>query len=133
MLGNLFSLSVKPKEAAKEEAETVLRLLKTREGAAKAKLRRLYDLYGDSGDEMLREAILAQKKSLSALSMQIRDEESVQKRAEEIRRVGREIGEIRESWPYLSMREKKKIVRSCVEKIVVTDDVVDVYYTFETK
>ncbi len=133
VLNDLFSLSVKKQNETKEEKETVLELLKHQEGAAKAKLRRLYDLYGDSGDEMLRDAIAAQKKTISALSAQIRDEEKVQEKAEEIRRTRREIGEIQESWPYLSMREKKKIVRSCVEKIVVTDDVVDVYYTFETK
>ena len=30
------------------------------------------------------------------------------------------------------IEEKKKIVRSAVEKIVITDNTVDVYYTFET-
>ncbi len=132
VLEDLFSLSVRQETPPEKNAESILDMLKNQEGAAKAKLRRLYDLYGDSGDEMLREAIAAQKKTLAALTEQIRDEQNVQKKAEEINKTRREIGEIRESWPYLSMREKKKVVRSCVEKIVITDDVVDVYYTFET-
>lgn len=132
VLEDLFSLSVKQDEKPEKKAESILEMLKSQEGAAKAKLRRLYDLYGDSGDEMLRDAITAQKKTLSALAARIRDEQDVEKKTEEIQKTKQEIGEIRESWQYLSMREKKKVVRSLVEKIVITDDVVDVYYTFET-
>ncbi len=129
VLADLFSLSVKQEKEPTEKKETVLDMLKNQEGAAKAKLRRLYDLYGDSGDEMLLDAITSQKKALAALAERIRDEENVRKKAEEIQKTKKEIGEIREVWPYLSMREKKKVIRSCVEKIVITDDKVDVYYT----
>lgn len=131
VLKDLFSLSVK-KEEPEKKTESVLEMLKNQEGTAKAKLRRLYDLYGDSGDEMLLEAITAQKKTLAVLSDRIRDEQDVEKKAAEADKTRQEIREVRESWPLLSMREKKKVVRSCVEKIVITDDVVDVYYTFET-
>lgn len=129
VLEDLFSLSVKQEKETTKKKETVLDILKNQEGAAKAKLRRLYDLYGDSGDEMLLDAITSQKKTLAALAERIRDEENVRKKAEEIQKTKKEIGEIREVWPYLSMREKKKVIRSCVEKIVITDDKVDVYYT----
>ncbi len=131
VLEDLFSLSVK-KDAPEKRTENVVEILQNQENAAKTKLRRLYDLYGDSGDEMLLEAISAQKKTLETLAARIRDEQDVEKKAAEISRARREIREIRESWPLLSMREKKNVVRSCVEKIVITDDTVDVYYTFET-
>ncbi|MBQ7037453.1 MAG: recombinase family protein [Clostridia bacterium] len=133
VLEDLFSLSVKKDETEAEETASLAEILKEREAAAKLKLKRLYDLYGDGGDELLLETIRAQKKTLSELKKQMDDEEKLQKKAKELQRAKREITEIRESWPYLSMREKKKIVQSAVEKIVITDDMVDVYYTFETK
>jgi len=132
VLADLFSLSVKRDAIPEEKTESVLEMLKNQESAAKTKLRRLYDLYGDSGDEMLRDAIAAQKKSLTALAARIRDEQDIEKKTEEIKKTKQEISEIQESWQYLSMREKKKVVRSLVDKIVITDDVVDVYYTFQS-
>ncbi len=133
VLGDLFSLSVKKEEDEAGDTSSLAEVLKEREAAAKKKLRRLYDLYGEGGDEMLLETIKAQKSTLSELRKQMEDEEKLQKKAEEMQKTKREIREIRESWPYLCMREKKKIVQSAVEKIVITDDTVDVYYTFETK
>ncbi len=129
VLADLFSLSVKAEEP-KEEKEDILEILQNQENAAKTKLRRLYDLYGDKGDEILHDAIMAQKKTLAALQRQIREEEAVCEKAAELQKTKKEISRLQESWAYLSMREKKKVVRNLVDKIVITDDVVDVYYTF---
>ena len=129
VLRDLFSLSVKQDTVPETKKETVLEMLLGQENAAKIKLRRLYDLYGDSGDAMLLETITAQKKTLGAIEKRIREEKNKQKKEEEIQETKKEIREIQAGWPYLSMREKKKIIRSCVEKIVITDDKVDVYYT----
>lgn len=132
VLEDLFSLGVDRGEEKETEAESVAQLLKAQENAARTKLRRLYDLYGDSGDELLLEAIAAQKETLALLKAKIGTEEELQKKAAEVRETKEKIGEIKESWPLLSMREKQRVVRSCVEKIVITDDTVDVYYTFES-
>ncbi|MBE7025746.1 MAG: recombinase family protein [Ruminococcaceae bacterium] len=131
VLKDLFALRVQGTKTSGEKAESVLEMLRGQENGAKAKLRRLYDLYGDSGDEMLLETISAQKKTLAALSRRLSEEEDIQKKADEIRKTRKEIEKIRESWPLFSVEEKKKVIRSCVEKIVITDDVVDVYYTFD--
>lgn len=133
VLKDLFSVSVEKDAEEAQDVSSLADILKEREAAAKKKLRRLYDLYGEGGDEMLLEMIKAQKKTLSELSGQIENEAELEKKAEKLQKARREIREIRESWPYMSMREKKKIVQSAVEKIVITDNAVDVYYTFETK
>ena len=131
VLGDLFALRVEKNKTKELQKEDVLEMLKEQENGAKTKLRRLYDLYGDSGDETLLEAIKAQKKTLESLKKQIETEAEIQKKVNAVRKTKKEINKIRESWPLLSMEEKKKVIRSCVEKIVITDDVVDVYYTFE--
>ncbi len=131
VLEDLFSVSVR-REEGEEEGESVLEILKSQLSSARTKLRRLYDLYGDSGDELLLSAIRDRKKTLSALEDRIKEEENTQKEEAARQKTREEISAVRDSWPYLSMREKKKVIKSCVDKIVITDDVVDVYYTFET-
>lgn len=131
VLEDLFSVSVR-REEDEEEGERVLEILKSQLASARTKLRRLYDLYGDSGDDLLLSAISDRKKTLSALEERIKEEESTQKEEAARQKTREAISAVRDSWPYLSMREKKKVVQSAVEKIVITDDVVDVYYTFDT-
>lgn len=128
VLGDLFSVSAEPEK--EKETESALSVLIRQENAVRTKLRRLYDLYGDSGDETLLEAIAAQKKALKDLSAKRKEEEEIRKEAQRRTEKRKTVGRIQESWPYLSMEEKKRLIRSCVEKIVITDDTVDVYYTF---
>ena len=117
VLSDLFSISSSPLPSADGEPMAGSPALLEKELArAQTKLRRLYDLYGDQGDAVLLDAIETQKKALSEIAAAKKKREA--------------LSGIRESWPYLSMEEKKKLVRSCVEKIVITDDRVDVYYTF---
>ena len=130
VLQDLFSLSVGKIESG-EEKEDITALLRAQLGAARTKLRRLYDLYGDRGDAVLLDTIAAQKKSLEALEEQIRDREALKEKARAMEETKEKIGALQEGWDYLSMAEKKKVVRSLVEKIVITDHVVDIYYTFE--
>lgn len=128
VLLDLFSISALPKKREEEASE--LTLLAKQENAIRMKLRRLYDLYGEGGDEMLIEAITAQKKALEAISGKRKEEEKIREEAAKNMETRKTVGKIQESWPYLSMEEKKKLIRSCVEKVVITDDTVDVYYTF---
>ncbi len=130
VLQDLFSLTVGKFEPG-EEKEDITALLRAQLGAARTKLRRLYDLYGDRGDAVLLDTIAAQKKSLEALEEQIRDREALKEKARAMEETKEKIGALQEGWDYLSMAEKKKVVRSLVEKIVITDHVVDIYYTFE--
>lgn len=128
VLRDLFSISAVPEqtEGKSEEADVLLR----QENAIRTKLRRLYDLYGDGGDAVLLEAIEAQKNALLAVSKKRKEEEQILEAAARNAEKRKKAGEIRGSWPYLSLEEKKKLIQSCVEKIVITDDTVDVYYTF---
>ncbi len=128
VLRDLFSVSAEPEKTG--ETETELSILARQENAIRTKLRRLYDLYGDSGDAMLLEAIEAQKKALVSVSEKRQEEEKIREEAAQKTEKRKTVGKIQESWPYLSMEEKKKLIRSCVEKVVITDDTVDVYYTF---
>ena len=51
--------------------------------------------------------------------------------AKEAAKTKRELADIREAWPMMTMREKKNVLHALLEKVVILDDTVTVYYTFE--
>ncbi len=130
VLSDLFSISTSPADTEGEATDTTAAHLEKEAVRARAKLRRLYDLYGDQGDAVLLDAIEAQKKALLEIDTRLEEEKKLLSAAAGAKKKKAVLSEIRESWPFLSMEEKKQLIRSCVEKIVIAGERVDVYYTF---
>ncbi len=131
VLGDLFALSVREEKKPPKDEKSVMETLRAREAAIKQKLRRLYTLYGDGGDEILKETIAEQKAALSEIEARLQDEAAIEKRVADVAKTRRELAELREAWPLMSLEEKKNVLHALVEKVVITDDTVAVYYTFE--
>ncbi len=131
VLGDLFALSVSAKAEKEEDTESVLETLRAQKEAIRQKIRRLYTLYGDGGDEILKETIAAEKAALEEVEARLRDEAAIEKRAKEAAKTKRELADIREAWPMMTIREKKNVLHALLEKVVILDDTVTVYYTFE--
>ena len=98
---------------------------------ASLKLKRLYNLYGQNGDELLMQTITENRDELEKIRKRIEDEKESQlvsgRQAEKKIR----LKDIKTAWEYMTMQEKQFLVRQCVDKIVITDNKADIYYQFD--
>jgi site-specific DNA recombinase len=97
------------------------------------KLKNLYHLYGDSGDETLAETIADTRKELAEAKERLTSllAEAGDKKREKA--LWRQIRSAEEAWDFLTRTEKQNVLRSCIEKIVVTYDRTDLYYKVLTE
>lgn len=127
---DLFSLGLKTKNKAIKAERDILEILRENESKITEKLKRLYNLYAESADDALKETIADVKKSLSELQNQIKREEKQKTLSKNRREIKKQLSTLRESWEYMTEKERRKVVESCVEEITVANDNVDIYYKF---
>ena len=127
---DLFSIGLKTKNKVTKEERDILEILRENESKVTEKLKRLYNLYAESADDALKETITDVKKSLSELQNQIKREEKQKTLSKNRREIKKQLSTLRESWEYMTDKERRKVVESCVEEITVASDNVDIYYKF---
>jgi len=133
VIGDLFSFSLKQKRVddVRATAQSVLEVLQSRYEDVAKKIKRLYNVYADGGDEILLDTIKDHQKQMAKIQAQITREEERNVIAGKIESVKKTLETLEETWEYMTKQEQKNIVRSCVEKIVITDDEIEVFYKFE--
>lgn len=94
------------------------------------KLKRLYNLYAESGDELLLETIKENKAQLDNLLEKIKLEDEKAMYTNSIRMTKENLRNISELWDYMSINDKQNTVRSVIDKIIITDNKVDVRFKF---
>ena len=99
---------------------------------AERRLRRLYELYAEDEDDTLRDAIAAAKHSrdraaeaLLAAQQQAGQTAAQDGAKEALRSVGAR-------WDSLTAQERQSLVRACVEKIVLRNDKIEIFYTIDS-
>ena len=99
---------------------------------AERRLRRLYELYAEDEDDTLRDAIAAAKHSrdraaeaLLAAQQQAGQTVAQDDAKEALRSVGAR-------WDSLTAQERQSLVRACVEKIVLRNDKLEIFYTIDS-
>ncbi|MGI6181304.1 MAG: recombinase family protein [Agathobaculum sp.] len=95
---------------------------------AQHKLRRLYELYAEAEDDTLREAIARAKRALDRAerALQQTKRAAAAKDESEARRALQTIGAC---WAELDNRTRQALIRACVDKIVLQNDRIEVFYT----
>jgi hypothetical protein len=105
-----------------------IHLLKSKYAELIAKLKRLYNLYGASGDEVLLETIGDVKLQIEILEKAIAEEERALKKLSEKDDEIQQFKSLRTQWPEMTMKERIHAIRCCIEKITVTDNQVDITF-----
>lgn len=106
-------------------------LLLRRRDRQKRKLSRLYALYAEQDDEALRGAIDEAREALRVLEERCaRLEQDAQEREEGARLTAR-LRSVGDSWDTLTDGERQELVRACVSRIVLKNDEISIYYSFE--
>ena len=131
---DLFRLSAKLDDSPDESfSADPLAELEGRMRRLEKKLRRLYNLYAEGEDDTLLSAIKENKRELAALQEEYEGERENQNAGKRLSLLREQISGIAASWPLLSDTEKQALVRDCISRIVISNQKVEIFYTFETK
>lgn len=134
---DIVVLDLKKLNIAREESDTysgkkltVLDMLMQQYEICSGKIKKLYNLYAKSSDEILLDTINENKQEL----MEIKEKMEAQKvrstanaKKGEIKEMAKNLSQM---WDHMTIAEQQQIVRSCISKIAITDNVVSIYYTF---
>lgn len=105
-----------------------IKVLQNRYDTLSQKIKRLYNLYAESGDEILLETIEENKASLKTVSEMIENEKASKLELLDEKEKKAAVSNLRGRWSTMSFDEKRKSVLLCIEKIEITDGVVDIKY-----
>lgn len=118
-----FAINIE--ETQKTESKTAII-----EGSIKksnAKIKKYYSLYAENESDNLLELIQEEEKRVSELKAELQSEVASEKsvdadRIEEIKRVS-------DVWDNLNSQEKNKVLKKCVDRVVITKKDVEVYFS----
>ncbi|MDL2287858.1 recombinase family protein [Oscillospiraceae bacterium OttesenSCG-928-F05] len=131
VLTALFALSLDPGEAGEMTGEvTVLEMLWERSGALEKKLKRLYNLYAGSDDDVLLETIDEVKRELHTLGRQIDVEEERGVLQASRRKLQQEVRDLKNTWTLMTGQERQTVARQMIKRVVLTDETVDLELHF---
>lgn len=111
-----------------DKSTDIVDMLKQQYELTARKIKNLYNLYANDEDELLLQTIEENQEELARLSAQLTKE---RERGEEYAKSQKEYKRLltlKDAWIYMTKQEKQNILRSFIEKIVVTYDKIDVYY-----
>lgn len=123
----------KTQQQATEKArkkKTLEDTLQERKLSLTAKLKRLYQLYSDSTDEVLIDEIDDVKEQLAQVKEQLENEEAKQALLMNEDRARENIQTLMESWNLLSDTKKHRVLESVIERIVLKDGKANIFYKF---
>lgn len=110
--------------------ESIIDILNKQHDTTNKQLKNLYLLYASSTDSMLLEAIEDTKKKLLSLSNQITAEQERNVVLGQIANYTKELATIKDAWYHMTPKEKKDILRAFINKIVLTDGDIEIFYKF---
>ena len=128
VIRDLARLAAQP--APPKAAQTDERACRRAVERAQRKLRRLYELYAEGEDDALCDAIARAKREyaqaeqalLAAVQQQRQQDDSQSRRA---------LVTLGSCWTRLTAEERQRLVRACVQKIVLQNDGIEVHYAIE--
>lgn len=124
-LSRLAAEPVSPRSSKKEPAEC-----RRAFDRAQRKLRRLYELFAEGEDDTLRDAIARARQECSRAEQALEHAQQAE-RKEEQDAAQQALQTIGSCWDKLSDAEKQTLVRACVQRIVLQNDKIEIFYVIE--
>lgn len=90
------------------------------------KIKKMYDVYFERQSENLLEMIYAEEKKLSELERELLEEKTNNKEVD----IGKvlQIKSMADIWDSLERKDKNKVLKECVEKVIITNGNVEIYF-----
>jgi len=130
VLNDIFQLSLnqKEKKADSQAINSTVDRLEEQIKIKSAELSRLYDLYAESGNEVLLKKIEEREYQIDSL----KEEKLLQQQQEAMSQVRDSIIEkvehLHEIWDLLTIKEKKNILNILIDRIDITDNKIEIRY-----
>lgn len=108
-----------------EETKTVLleKTIKT----LKTKIKKMYDIYFDNPSDNLMELIQEEEKKLKQTEADLLQEALEEKKSVSDEKI-ENIKNIGDMWSHLNIKEKNNALKECIDKVIVTNGDVEVYF-----
>ena len=94
--------------------------------ATNAKIKKLYDLYLQRQSDSLLEMITEEESKLKSLEDELQEEKIKDKGADKEKI--EQIKYVSDVWDTLNRKERTKILKDCVEKIVIKGEDIEIYF-----
>ena len=133
VLKNLFSYTKKIKSTVPENSSpntSAIEVFKKKYDTLVSKIKRLYNLYAESGDTILLQTIEENNKELQMVENELSIASSVEKDRREIELQTKTITNLEESWKLMTIKEQQQALRLCINKIVIDGYNVSIQYNF---
>ena len=128
VMNDIFNIKTDKLSKAKDESGHLFEELKKRINANEKKLKRLYDLYAENGDEILKNAIAEQREILLRLTGTYQKELEAGILSRDRKEKFKKLQDVKDVWSHISPHERQQFIRSIVEKIVIYKDKVEIVY-----
>lgn len=127
----LFLLNEKKNNVVTEQLQSnPIDILNKQKEEYERKIKRLYNIYADSDDVLLLETIKENKAKLEVINKRIKQE--MDKRVSLLNKdkINTTLDSLEDKWKFMTMKEKQSIVRSLVNKVILTDDTIEIILSF---
>lgn len=131
VISDLKKLSISPSASAPNDDHRTL--LERQQIRQEEKLKRLYELYAAQGEPSLLSLIDRTRRERDRMRQALEREIAAQSTRQSVQKARAELYRLAEGWKHLTAYERQSVMRACVEKIVLTEDSMDVYYTLEQR
>jgi len=134
VLSDLFKLSKTVKAVdtslidSRNDRTAGLKVMQQKYDMVSAKIKRLYNLYAESGDKLLLSTIQDNQEELSSISKVLESEKNSVAVVNDIVSLNNAVRNIENGWENMTIAEKHRILRTCIDKIIITDHAVDIKY-----
>lgn len=130
VIADLFKLAAKPKKTKPYNSDT--RTIQKNLDRTTRKLRRLYELYAEAEDDTLAETITKTKKERERIQTALEKSQKEEKRknSNDVRKA---LQTIESCWDDLATTEKQLLVRAVVDKIILQNEKIQIYYKISTE
>ena len=105
-----------------------IKILQEKYDTISAKIKRLYNLYAESENKILLETIKENQNQLASVSKLLNNEKTSIAAVDDVVDRNNAVRNLRSVWDKLTIQEKQRALRICVNRIVVTDNHIDIDY-----
>ena len=127
VLGKVFALQTRQEQEKDTPFEnSVVDVLMNQVLDLERKVKRLYNLYAETEDELLLETVKENQKTLEKLKKQVEVEEKAHALTANKKRINKILNNLQARWPGMNIHEQQSVLRVIVRKVTVTDKRVDI-------
>lgn len=122
------SFSVQFSEKVEENKKRKAEIIESTIKSTNAKIKKMYEVYFRNQSESLLEMIEEEERKLKELEQKNQDEKSRQFKECERKKEEAIVQTMSEAWDSLDKSKKNKVLKECIDKVIVTNGDVEVYF-----